>query len=156
MLTKSQVWICSMCCLGAFASRLVHIHMWVTRSSLSSWLWSSFLCSDFTEFALSLQTPPNSISSPSGQCLFVGCVCCGTCGCADAGAPEAVSTWWWSQSSLVQTWYRLAAGRQRVHATGFPWCWFVQPSHLSLQSRCSQISARAGWGWTVESNSVIQ
>lgn len=93
-------------------SNLVHIHMWVARSSLSSWPWSSFLLSDFTEFALHLQTPPTSTSSPSGQCLFVGCVCCGTCGCADTGAPEVVFTWWWSQSALVWTWSRLAAGRQ--------------------------------------------
>lgn len=93
-------------------SDLVHIHMWVARSSLSSWPWSSFLLSDFTEFALHLQTPPTSTSSPSGQCLFVGCVCCGTCGCADAGSPEVVFTWWWSQSALVWTWSRLAAGRQ--------------------------------------------
>lgn len=93
-------------------SNLVHIHMWVARSSLSSWPWSSFLLSDFTEFALHLQTPPTSTSSPSGQCSFVGCVCCGTCGCADAGAPEVVFTWWWSQSALVWTWSRLAAGRQ--------------------------------------------
>lgn len=52
-------------------SNLVHIHMWVARSSLSSWPWSSFLLSDFTEFALHLQTPPTSTSSPFKQVSYL-------------------------------------------------------------------------------------
>lgn len=141
-------------------SRLVHVHIWAARSSLSSWLWSSFLLSDFAGFALHLQTAPISISSPSGHCLFVSCVCCGMCGCADAGAPEVVFPWSWSQSTLVvQTWYRLSLCHWIswvLVCAAFRSLIAEQMQSNVSQGRVSVWDPACRMGLDMESNSVIQ
>lgn len=150
-----------MCCLTAFASLVC----WRSTCQLQGPLDSGVAFYFKVLLSLQVQTPPNSMSSPSGQCLLVvsavGCV----------AVLMQVHLRWFSPGDEDRAhWCRPGTGwqqtgRQRIHATGFPWHWFVQPSHLSLQSRCSQMSPRAGclseiqpagWGWTVESNSVTQ